>query len=140
TFLPSGHQVEGLSATDVGPGNTLMNQYMQIHYSKEYDRDGEIARSGKINKELLKSLFEHPFFARPYPKTTGPELFNMSFLLEAQKSSNTESIDHADVMTTLCLFTAQCIANAVRPLKEKYQNLWVYVSGGGCNNPVLMQN
>src|SRR5690606_32921946 len=43
TFLPAGKQTDGLFATDVGPGNTLMNQYMQYHYSKPYDENGEIA-------------------------------------------------------------------------------------------------
>jgi len=140
TFLPSDHQVEGLFATDVGPGNTLMNQYMQYHYSKEYDKDGEIARSGKVNEKLLKSLLEHPFFFQDFPKTTGPELFNLPFLLEAQETSNTAMIDQADVMATLCLFTAKCIGTAVLSLKQKYPDLWVYVSGGGCNNPTLMEN
>lgn len=139
TFLPAGHQTEGLFATDVGPGNTLMNQYMQAYYSKEYDEDGQIAGSGKLNMKLLNALLEHPFFYHDFPKTTGPELFNLSFLLEAQRNSGTELIDKADVMATLCLLTAKGIANAVLTLKNDDVDLWVYVSGGGCKNPTLMK-
>src|SRR5690606_29842946 len=99
TFLPVGGRIDDLISTDVGPGNTLMNQYVQLHYSKPYDKDGAIAASGKVNKDLLTSLSEHPFFAYNFPKTTGPEDFNLFFLSNAQIKSNTSRINHADVMS-----------------------------------------
>jgi len=139
TFLPAGRKNQGLFATDVGPGNTLMNLYAQQYFSKAYDENGDIATSGKVNKRLLRSLMSHLFFSREFPKTTGAELFNLSFLLRAQIKSDTERIDQTDVMATLCSFTAQCISNAILSIKKEYSDLHIYVSGGGYNNPVLMK-
>src|SRR5690554_771205 len=45
TFLPARGKVDNLISTDVGPGNTLMNQYVQQYYSKPFDEDGAIAAS-----------------------------------------------------------------------------------------------
>jgi len=140
TFLPAGGQTQDLFATDVGPGNTLMNQYMQVNYLRAYDKEGEVASLGKVNNVLLKSLLDYSFFTQNFPKSTGPEVFNLNFLSDAQKKSNTELIDHQDVMATLCLFTAKGIAHAILPIKEKYEGLCVYVSGGGCKNPLLREN
>lgn len=140
TFLPAGGQTQGLFSTDVGPGNTLMNQYMQANYLRSYDKDGEIASLGRVNKALLKSLLDYSFFAQDFPKSTGPEVFNLNFLSGAQKKSNTESINHQDVMATLCLFTAKGIAHAILSIQKNSPDLWVYVSGGGCKNPLLMEN
>src|SRR5690606_17673896 len=110
---------------DVGPGNTLMNQYAKMCFSKDYDENGTIAASGQVNEKLLTSLLAHPFFLREFPKTTGPELFNLSFLSEAQSRSNTRMIDEADVMATLCSFTAKCIAKAILPIKRQYENVCI---------------
>lgn len=139
TFLPAEGQVDDLISTDVGPGNTLMNQYIQQHYSKPYDKDGTIAASGKVNNALLAALSEHPFFSYCFPKTTGPEDFNLFFLSNAQIKSNTITISHTDVMATLCAFTAKSIAQAVTAITDQYTNLKIYVSGGGHKNPTLLK-
>ncbi|MFB5945431.1 anhydro-N-acetylmuramic acid kinase [Albibacterium profundi] len=140
SFLPAGRRVEGVFASDVGPGNTLMNQYMQVNWSKPYDKDGEVARLGLVNQDLLNSLLEHPFFHKSHPKTTGPELFNLSYLEKAQLRSDTQKLEKEHVMATLSMFTARCIADSLAPLKEQYGALSLYVSGGGHLNKTLMTN
>lgn len=139
TFLPPKGQTKDLISTDVGPGNTMMNQYAQQHYSKPYDEDGAIAASGKVNKELLASLLEHPFFYYDFPKTTGPEDFNLSFLSTAQIKSNTRTISPADTMATLCELTAKSIAQAINEIAKQHNPIKVYISGGGYRNPTLLQ-
>lgn len=139
TFLPAGGELEGLFATDVGPGNTLMNQYMQVHFSRSYDRDAEMGLAGDVNSDLLDALLDHPFFKQPFPKSTGPELFNLSFLSSAQLNSGTDGISATDIMATLCEFTAISIAQSVLPLATNHPKLAVYISGGGYNNPLLMK-
>jgi len=139
TFLPAEGQVDDLISTDVGPGNTLMNQYAQQYYSKPYDDDGAIAASGKINNALLTALLDHPFFSYSFPKTTGPEDFNLIFLSNAQLKSNTMKINHEDIMATLCSFTVKSIAKAVTAITTQYADLKMYVSGGGYKNPTLLK-
>src|SRR5690606_5189099 len=109
------------------------------HYSKPYDEDGAIAASGKINNELLTVLLDHPFFSYSFPKTTGPEDFNLLFLSNAQIKSNTTTISHADIMATLCALTAKAIARAVTEITNQYADLNMYVSGGGYKNPTLLK-
>ncbi|RZM13922.1 MAG: anhydro-N-acetylmuramic acid kinase, partial [Pedobacter sp.] len=81
TFLPGDKDASKVFSTDVGPGNTLMDQYIQHKYPGEYyDKDGAKAKAGKLNQDLLNGLLDNDFFAIDFPKTTGPELFNLAYL------------------------------------------------------------
>ncbi len=140
TFLPAGGKAGRVFSTDVGPGNTLMDQYIQQHFPGVYfDENAALASQGKIDETLLHALLDHPFFDAPFPKTTGPELFNRAYLDAALTRTGKEGWAHVDSMTTLCAFSAEAIARAIRrtiPDGEPYE---MYVSGGGMHNPLLMQ-
>lgn len=139
TFLPATASGKPCFATDVGPGNTLMDQYMQSQLGVEMDRDARTALSGAISTGLLQALMHHPFFNLPFPKTTGPELFNLDYLIQAQRASATEKLNPADVMATLSAFSATAITQAVRHVILPQSPAQVYVSGGGLHNPLLVQ-
>ncbi|WP_262249708.1 anhydro-N-acetylmuramic acid kinase [Parapedobacter soli] len=126
-------------ATDVGPGNTLMNQYMLAHLGEEMDRDARVAATGTVNKPLLDALLSHGFFEIPFPKTTGPELFNLAYLTDAQRATGTEGLSVPDVMATLSAFTAAAIVTAIRQAVQAYPTSHVYISGGGLHNPLLVE-
>ena len=139
TFLPSDGNAEKVFSTDVGPGNTLMDQFIQkISPGSYYDRDAMLATSGKVSEDLLNSLADHKFFKSEFPKTTGPELFNLYYLHQAQKNSNTENLSDADVMATLCRFSANQIVDAVENCFKKDDEIFIYMSGGGMHNPLLI--
>ena len=42
---------------------------MRALYSRPFDRDGEVAASGKVNEAFLTDLMSHPFFARKIPRS-----------------------------------------------------------------------
>lgn len=138
TYLP----VEGhMFSTDIGPGNTLMDAWMQQNFSMfSFDENAFIARAGTINEGLLLALKENDFFKLPFPKTTGPELFSMTYLEAAQKKSNTSSISINDTMATLNKFTADEICDAINQLSSRKGKTKVYVSGGGMHNILLMEH
>lgn len=138
TFLPASSSEKPCFATDTGPGNTLMNQYMQLRTGREMDEDGRLAAMGTISKPLLGALLSHDFFELPFPKTTGPELFNLDYLLKAQEASDTIELPESDVMATLCAFSATTIAAAIRKTLNMAGTPRIYVSGGGLHNPTLM--
>lgn len=125
-------------ATDVGPGNTLMNQYMLAHFGKEMDRDARVASTGTVNELLLEALLSHDFFELSFPKTTGPELFNLQYLTEAQRASGTAHLHLPDVMATLVAFSAAAITASIKRAVQAYDNPHVYISGGGLHNPLLV--
>lgn len=140
TFLPQKTSNTKAFASDIGPGNTLMNQFVLEHFNIEMDKDAQIAKQGTIDRRLLEVLLSAPFFAESFPKTTGPELFNLAYLKTAQTISGTSTLAPKDVLATLNRFTAQVIANAIRNVTKDLQDVHIYVSGGGLHNPLLMKN
>ena len=140
TFLPGDKNPSNILCTDVGPGNTIMDAYIQQYFSGKYfDENAAVALQGKIDESLLSTLKEHQFFKSNLPKTTGPELFNLTYLLDAQQKSNTINLRTYDVMATLNKFSADMIVDSISTL-IKNKNIILYSSGGGMHNPLLMQN
>ncbi|WP_299291392.1 anhydro-N-acetylmuramic acid kinase, partial [uncultured Mucilaginibacter sp.] len=138
TFLPADASFSTIISTDVGPGNTLMDAACRQYFNLPFDADARIALLGKVNIELLEALKAHPFFAAALPKSTGPEVFNLEMVAQAQHQSNTNQIIAADLLATLTVFTAQIIADCI--LKNfPAEDLQIFVSGGGARNPLLMQ-
>lgn len=139
TWLPATQDAEAVFSTDIGPGNTMMDAYVQRHFSGLlYDENAALAAQGQVNAALLTELMQDPFFALNFPKTTGPEVFNLHYLLLAQQRSNTEGLNAKDVMATLNRFTAEMIINAIEQSCGAEPGV-IYASGGGIHNPVLMQ-
>ncbi|QIM66831.1 anhydro-N-acetylmuramic acid kinase [Mannheimia granulomatis] len=120
---------------DVGAGNTLMDSWIEKHQGKRYDKNGEWAMSGEVDESLLAELLNEPFFAKAPPKSTGRELFNLSWL--AKKLQNFTACKPEDVQRTLAEFTAQSIANELVRLENTLPCL-LLVCGGGARNPLLM--
>jgi len=139
TYLPAGRNPDRAFSTDVGPGNTMMDQFVQLHYPGLYfDKDAQIAKSGIPNQPLVKALLDHPFFSKPFPRTTGPELFNMDYLNRAIKASGQQALSPQDILASLCEFTAVSIVDAISQSIGQ-QPFGIYVSGGGMHNPLLVE-
>lgn len=139
TFLPKNKDSQVVFTTDTGPGNTLMDDCCQKYFDRPYDPDGELARSGSKNESLLKELLQDPFFKLPFPKSTGPELFNSDYILNAQKVTNTDEIAPVDLLATLAHLTAESVGDAIRRSLPSHANAVIYASGGGANNRFLME-
>lgn len=138
TYLPASGQAAEVFSTDVGPGNTIMDQYMHQQYQLAYDANAEKASKGCLNQDLLDALFEDNFFALGFPKTTGPELFNLDYLGKAQMRSRTEDLAPEDVLHTLCHFSAEGIVRALKKCFKAEQSIHIYMSGGGVHNPLMV--
>lgn len=138
TYLPKAGSFDDMLCSDLGPGNTIMDAYMQKHFDHAFDTDGTISSKGRVNQALLSKLLDNDFVGLELPKSTGPEVFNLAYLQAAQEGSKTTHLKHEDVMATLCELSALLIAEQLNHLsKSKKQN--VYASGGGVHNPTLMQ-
>lgn len=139
TFLPSQNSVNKMFSTDCGPGNTMMDAWMQKHFpGRNFDKDAVIATRGRIHEDLLSALKDNPFFKLPYPKSTGPELFSLNYLEAAMSKSGTQSLVPEDVMATLNTFTASVICESLQGLQTQGETINLYVSGGGMHNPLIM--
>jgi anhydro-N-acetylmuramic acid kinase len=145
TYLPGNLNAEEVFSTDTGPGNTLIDAMARQFFNKPFDEDAKIAKSGKINEDFLKVLKKDEFFKKPFPKTTGPELFSLDYVKNAQRQSSANTISAEDIMATLTRFSAETIAEAISPLtprggtKNSPLGLGaIYYSGGGGHNPLIM--
>ena len=140
TFVASARNGRWSSCTDIGPGNTVMDQLVQRSLpAMRYDADGAMAARGTVLPALLDALLANPFFARPGPKTTGPETFNLAWLDAAAQRSGHAEARTEDLLATLSLCSARSIAAAIERLGVP-GHATVYVSGGGARNPTLMAN
>lgn len=141
TYLPSGLDVAEVFSTDVGTGNTLMDAYVQAHFpGKYFDENAAIARQGNIHEALLQALKGNDFFTNDFPKTIGPELFNLDYLNAAMLKANCLDLSHGDVMATLNRFSADMIVDALHRCMTHKTDFVVYTSGGGMHNPLLMEH
>ena len=140
TFVPGKEKGGWSSCTDIGPGNTVMDQLVQRHFpAMRFDADGALAARGTVLPELLRHLLADPFFARPTPKTTGPETFNLTWLDAAASRSGHSEARTEDLLATLSMCSARSIAASIDALGAA-EDAAIYVSGGGARNPTLMAN
>lgn len=132
TDLPVTGPVRGW---DTGPGNMLMDGWIQRHQHARYDQEGAWAASGTLHPDLLDALLRHPYLALPPPKSAGREQFNMAWLDERLQQLSAPPVP-ADVQATLLEFTARSLAEAIQ--QECAEAHEVSVCGGGAHNAALM--
>ena len=137
TYLPADSNSTEVLCTDIGPGNTLIDAACRKYFDKPFDEDSAIANSGTVDETLLEDMLHHPFFNETLPKTTGPELFNLEFVADAQQTSRTFNINKADLVATLSAFTGRTISNFIL-MHFNVPDLKIFVSGGGARNPYVI--
>ncbi len=115
---------------DTGPGNGLMDAYCRAYLKKDMDNNGELAKTGTVNPDLLEQLLQDAYFSLPVPKSTGSEYFNLAWFEKFLRPSVTSN----DVLATLAELTAMTIARAV----SEFSVTKLYVCGGGAQNSFLL--
>jgi anhydro-N-acetylmuramic acid kinase len=140
TYLPAG-KTTNIISTDVGPANTLIDSYIKANYNGlSYDANGEIASTGNINEAFVNAVLAHPFFSASFPKTVGPELFNLDFIEAACKTAGMVSMAHQDMVASLSYITARVIADGInKVVGDANRELVIYASGGGIHNAYIME-
>ncbi|OFE13800.1 anhydro-N-acetylmuramic acid kinase [Pseudohongiella acticola] len=127
TATPRGH--------DTGPGNVLMDIWIQKARNQRYDNAGQWAASGKVDTALLQLLLDEDYFRLAPPKSTGRELFNHSWLQD-RLAQLSHTPDAADVQRTLAELTALSIIEAIDSSQQTDE---LIVCGGGAHNTFLLQ-
>ncbi len=128
TNLPPQHATSGF---DCGPGNLLMDAWSVRHLGKPYDYNGSWAASGQVLPALLEQMLSEPFFALPPPKSSGRDLFNLSWLLGKLQGSELAANVQATLLELTCLTIAQAIQKYSIGANE------IYLCGGGAHNLTL---
>ena len=118
---------------DIGCGNMLLDLWIQKHLNKPYDSNGEWASGGKVDYGLLEMFLDDEYIKKPYPKSTGKEYFNLSWL-EDKLASYPTTLTPQDIQATLLEFVAQTISNEVLRFNPDI----LMLCGGGANNKALV--
>jgi anhydro-N-acetylmuramic acid kinase len=129
TVLARGREVSGF---DTGPANRLLDAWISRHRDQAFDEHGAWAATGRVDAALLSRLLAEPYLALPAPKSTGRELFNLTWLLERLGSQERRP---EDVQATLLEYTAATVADAARRYAPGAS---VYACGGGAHNSALL--
>jgi anhydro-N-acetylmuramic acid kinase len=122
-------------AFDTGPANALIDAAVAAATggAELFDRGGVRGRRGQIHTALLERLLADPYYRRPPPKSTGKELFHATYLADHVAAIGEIAPD--DVVATVTALTANTVADACR----EFGISRVVVSGGGVENPALME-
>ena len=125
---------------DTGPANAPLDRLARrlSGGALACDRDGQFARSGRVDGSLLAELLEHdPFLARRPPKSTGFEMYGDAFVDRAVARHGGAD---ADLMATLTEFVAWSIGLGIHQCNELGPPIEeIIAAGGGVKNPVLME-
>lgn len=116
-----------LIAFDTGPANAPLNDWVERRTGQGMDRDGALARSGRVDEARLARLLEHPYLSMPYPKS----LDRFGFRAEMADGLGLE-----DGAATLAAFTAAAVGRGLDLLPQRPVRL--VVCGGGRRNPAIM--
>lgn len=141
TAIPAGAEIEDVEAFDTGPGNMLMDASVRhvTNQRLKYDRDGEMAARGKIDETLLGELMEHPFLAKPPPKTTGREEFGEQFATRVLERARSLGLSGEDFVATVTAFTVESIAQSYEKfVYPRFRGDEAIVGGGGAYNKTLI--
>jgi len=118
-----------LAAKDIGPGNVLMDEYLKKTKGIGYDKNGDIASSGNINKDIINQFYEHEFYNAQQKHSFDRNEFDFSFV---------KGLEFEDAVATLTYFTALIISQNI---KKNFDNeIEIILCGGGRRNLALVNH
>lgn len=118
-----------IRAFDSGPGNTLIDQWVEAEAGIPYDQGGRIASEGQIVEHLAARYLDHPFFTADMRRSLDRNDF---------RPPEGGEVDLADGARTLAHVAAAAIIRSAAHLSPFPQHF--IICGGGRLNGVIMQD
>lgn len=115
-------------AFDIAPVNIVLNPLAKI-LGKNFDENGDLARSGNIDNELLAKLNGLSFYREPHPKSLGIEWCNEYIF---------PLFENIEISDALAAFTEH-VAVQIADVFNKYRLKDVLFTGGGTYNRYLIE-
>ncbi len=136
-----------LLAFDSGPASVVIDGCMQALFGKPYDKNGVVAKRGKVLQRVLDAELRLPYFPAAPPKSCGREEFGGEYVTRFIAACRKTGAKDADIVATATALTAQSVLNAYRtfvwpflgqraPLADATDYI---VAGGGANNLTLVR-
>jgi anhydro-N-acetylmuramic acid kinase len=147
TAIPAGASSEDVLAFDSGPSNIVIDGCMSRLFQKSFDRNGAVARRGRILRPVVEQLLRDSYYLVPPPKSCGREQYDEDFLNRLLALCRRSKARNEDVIATATALTAESILDAYRrfvwphlgqkaPMAKSVEYV---VAGGGARNSTLMR-
>ena len=120
---------EKLSATDYGPGMCLIDKWIRTNSKKKYDKNGDIAKSGKVDEIILEKYLHNFRASDPGRRSYDTNDFSISFVKDLSLKDGAATL----TLYTANLFNAHFEGNENLKIKEK-----TILCGGGRKNKFLV--
>jgi anhydro-N-acetylmuramic acid kinase len=117
-------------ACDTGPGNALIDDFLQARNGQPFDEAGRLAATGTPDLGLIERALANPYFSKAPPKSLDRNEFSVL-------AAELRSFSTADGVATLTMLTAKAIAR-VFPLLPRMPAR-IIVAGGGARNRTLIK-
>ncbi len=124
---------ESMSGTDIGPGMCLIDRWIRKKTKKKYDKEGMVAKSGKVNDKCLKLLIDN-FYEKEKNLIKGPV---QSFDTKHFDFSIIQHLSLEDGAATLTEFTSSIIISAIK--EKNLDKFEIILCGGGRKNNFLIE-
>ena len=128
-------------SSDIGPGNCLIDEWIRLNSNKLIDKDGLLARSGKINIPILKKALDNFYSSfiqgkRSYDVSD----FDLSFAksLTLEDGAATLTAFSADIINTKMLIDIDKISDPI-DVYAPTSKCNIYICGGGRKNKFLIE-
>jgi len=115
-------------AYDLCPANYCLNRLMRAH-GQEFDKDGLVARSGKVNAQLFEALNALAYYHRQAPKSLAQEWVDAEVMPLIDACDDTSE-------NKIATLTEHAAFQISRPFNDGSR---VLVTGGGAYNTFLCE-
>jgi anhydro-N-acetylmuramic acid kinase len=139
TYLGETEDGKDLRSADAGPGNCLIDQWMKKNSKQNYDKDGSTAKSGKINKTILKVAIDNymdKMISQEGDKSSNYFMRNRSYDVKDFDLSFVHGLSLEDGAATLTEYTSFIISKVINAIQG---GGGVVVCGGGRKNKFLFK-
>jgi len=150
TAIPAAGSLDQLLAFDTGPANMVVDHCMVSLFGKKYDKNGSVARRGRVLRPVVDRLLRAAYFSALPPKSCGREEFGAAFSTSLVNLCRSAGGTEADIVATATALTAESILAAYRDFvaphfaahqhttSPRTSKTELCVAGGGARNATLM--
>lgn len=136
TYLKNGCSLDEVVAFDTGPGNVIIDYFVNKYFNLPFDEGGKIALSGDIILSIFNELIKDEYISKVPPKSTGREKYSVSNLEELSKRFDFDSYAKEDIITTITEYTVYTIVYNYKKFIKDIDT--IIVGGGGSHNTYIM--
>ena len=120
---------KNIFSTDIGPGNVLIDEFCNINFKKNYDKNGEISSQGSVNIDSVEKWLNFKIFKKEIPRSYNKNDFRL-------RDFSISKIDSDyDKLNTLVSLTSELIISSqnffVKP------DYWIICGGGAKNKSII---